>query len=56
MDMPVLKILSGVSIEKMVGYAFERLSPELTPEVKSEAKAVEVKAEREKTAVGEEGN
>jgi hybrid polyketide synthase/nonribosomal peptide synthetase ACE1 len=33
-DMPVLKILSGASIENMVEDAFNRLSPALTPEVK----------------------
>lgn len=54
LDMPVLKILSGASIEKMVEDAFERLSPELTPEVKREVKVVEVKEEQEKVAPSEE--
>ncbi|KAI4716245.1 hypothetical protein E4T48_07540 [Aureobasidium sp. EXF-10727] len=54
LDMPVLKILSGASIEKMVEDAFERLSHELTPEVKREAKVVEVQAEQEKVSPSEE--
>ncbi|KAH0404234.1 polyketide synthase, partial [Aureobasidium melanogenum] len=54
LDMPVLKILSGASIEKMVEDAFERLSPELTPEVKREAKVVEVKVEQKKAIPSEE--
>jgi hybrid polyketide synthase/nonribosomal peptide synthetase ACE1 len=54
LDMPVLKILSGASIEKMVEDAFERLSPELTPEFKREGQVVEVEAVQEKTAPTEE--
>ena len=38
LDMPVLKILSGASIENMVEDAFDRLSPELTPGIKREGK------------------
>lgn len=53
-DMPVLKILSGASIEKMVEDAFERLSPELTPEFKREGKVVDVEAVQEKVAPSEE--
>jgi hybrid polyketide synthase/nonribosomal peptide synthetase ACE1 len=41
-DMPVLKILSGASIEKMVEDAFGRLSPELTPESRRESKEADV--------------
>jgi hybrid polyketide synthase/nonribosomal peptide synthetase ACE1 len=54
LDMPVLKILSGASIEKMVEDAFERLSPELTPEFKREGAVVEVEAVQEKVALSEE--
>lgn len=54
LDMPVLKILSRVSIGKMVEHAFERLSPELTPAVKREAKVVEIKVEQEKVVPIEE--
>lgn len=39
LDMPVLKILSGASIENMVEDAFSRLSPDLTPNVKREVVA-----------------
>ncbi|KAH8656641.1 putative polyketide synthase [Tricladium varicosporioides] len=41
LDMPVLKILSGASIENMVEDAFSRLSPDLTPNVKREVVAQE---------------
>mgnify|MGYP001186182469 FL=1 len=50
LDMPVLKILSGASIEKMVEDAFERLSHDLTPEVKRE----EVKVEDTQEKVSQE--
>jgi hypothetical protein len=54
LDMPVLKIYPGASIEKMVEDAFGRLSPELTPELKREGKVVEVEAVQEKVAPSEE--
>ncbi|KAH0347243.1 hypothetical protein KCU83_g6924, partial [Aureobasidium melanogenum] len=54
LDMPVLKVLSGASIEKMIGDAFERLSPELTLEVKREARVVEVNVEQGKVVPSEE--
>ncbi|KAG9600419.1 hypothetical protein KCU77_g3232, partial [Aureobasidium melanogenum] len=54
LDMPVLKILSGASIEKMVEDAFEGLSPDSTPKGKREAKVVEVNVEQGKVVPGEE--
>ncbi|KAK7921531.1 Beta-ketoacyl synthase [Apiospora marii] len=42
LDMPVLKLLSGATVEEMVQDTAERLSPELTPHVKVEAGAAEV--------------
>ncbi|KAG9570046.1 hypothetical protein KCU71_g2711, partial [Aureobasidium melanogenum] len=54
LDMPVLKVLSGASIEKMIGDAFEGLSPELTLEVKREARVVEVNVEQGKVVPSEE--